>query len=255
MEDLLKKYKDLSNHHKNSFKELKSYVYALCELDDHGRKIPFYIGQGIGTRCLDHLFEKKDSEKTQKIKKLLKKDRLAIDILRHGLDSKISEVLEATCIDLLDVKNLENLKKGSGSKFLGRLSLNESLNLYAKEETEVRPDHSGLAFILNKTYRSSMPPNELLEATRGTWSKPPRDSSIKFAYATYHKIVKEVYVIEGWLPAGTQEYFYRKRKMGDKRLKSRWEFIGRIADDEVRKLYLGKKIKMGRSYGTPFIRV
>ena len=49
-------------------------------------------------------------------------------------------------------------------------------------------------------------------------------------------------------------FFYRKRKMGDERLKSRWEFIGRIADDEVRKLYLGKKIKMGRSYGTPFIR-
>lgn len=254
MKDSLQKYKDLSNHHKNSFKELKCYVYALCEIKN-GKKIPFYIGKGTGTRCLSHLFEKKDNRKTQKIKKLIKEDRLAIDILRHGLDSKVYSVVEATCIDLLDVKDLENLVKGSGSKYLGRLSLNESLNLYAKEETEVRPDHSGLAFILNKTYRSSMPPNELLEATRGTWSKPPRDSSIKFAYATYHKIVKEVYVIEGWLPAGTQEYFYRKRKMGDERLKSRWEFIGRIADDEVRKLYLGKKIKMGRSYGTPFIRV
>jgi Uncharacterized protein conserved in bacteria len=250
----LNRYRDIINHHKNGFKELKCYVYALCEIRD-GKKIPFYIGKGTGTRCLSHLFEKKENKKTQKIKKLLEEDRLAIDILRHGLDSKVYSVVEATCIDLLDVQDLENLVKGSGSKYLGRLSLEESLNLYAKKETEVRPEHSGLAFILNKTYRSSMPPIELFEATRGTWSKPPRDETIKFAYATYHKIVKEVYVIEGWLPAGTQQYFFRDRKLGDERLKSRWEFIGRIADDKVRELYLGRKLKMGRSYGTPFIRV
>ncbi|MDC1424321.1 hypothetical protein N8193_01175 [Gammaproteobacteria bacterium] len=250
----LKKYRDLINHHKNGFKELKCYVYALCELKD-GKKIPFYIGKGTSTRCLSHLFEKNENNKTDKIKKLLQEDRLVIDILRHGLDSKVYSVVEATCIDLLDVEDLENLVKGSGSKYLGRLSLEESLNLYSKEETKVQPQHSGLAFILNKTYRSSMQPMELLEATRGTWSRPPRDDSVKYAFATYHKIVKEVYKIEAWLPAGTQQYFFRDRKFGDERLKSRWEFIGRIADDEVRNIYLGRKLEMDRSYGTPFIRV
>ena len=154
-----------------------------------------------------------------------------------------------------NLEELENLVRGSGSQFFGRLSLEEILSLYSTTVTTIKPKHSGLAFILNKTYRSSMSPIELLEATRGTWSRPPRDQSIRFAYATYHNIVKEVYKIEGWLPAGTQQYFFRDRKLGDERLKKRWEFIGRIADDDVRNLYLRKKIRMKRSYGTPFQRV
>ena len=46
-------------------KALKNYVYALCELLENGNKKPFYIGRGIGSRCLQHLANKDD--KSEKI--------------------------------------------------------------------------------------------------------------------------------------------------------------------------------------------
>ena len=32
----------------------------------------------------------------------------------------------------------------------------------------------------------------------------------KYAYATFKRVVKEVYEIHSWVPAGTQEYFTRE---------------------------------------------
>ena len=96
---------------------------------------------------------------------------------------------------------------------------------------------------------------ELLEATRGTWARVPRDKNLKYAYATYNGIVKEVYEIRQWLPAGTQPYFYRSRHLGDERLKNRFEFLGVLAQEEIRNRYKGKLIALERSYGTPFQRV
>jgi hypothetical protein len=94
----------------------------------------------------------------------------------------------------------------------------------------------------------------LFESTRGCWINPPRnDNSIKFAYATCNGIVKEVYEIHSWVKAGTQQYFTRNFDESD--ISKRWEFIGRIANEEVRNLYNGKLIDKERSYGTPFIKV
>ena len=86
---MLKKYTDLKNHNKAEFKKFKYYVYALCEIKNN-KKIPFYIGMGKGSRCLDHLFDKTNSKKAIKIQRLLKEkeNKLSIDILRHGIETK-----------------------------------------------------------------------------------------------------------------------------------------------------------------------
>ena len=61
-------------------------------------------------------------------------------------------------------------------------------------------------------------------------------------------------MIHSWVPAGTQEYF--TRELDPERLsKSKWEFVGRKAPEEIRKLYVGKIIKKDRSYGSSFIPV
>ena len=233
-------------------KKLKNYIYALCELHGDGRKTIFYIGRGTGSRCLQHLKTKDD--KFEKIDELRKSKKLTIDILRHGLDAETAKTVEATCIDLLRVDNLENKVKGFGAA-LGRSTLEEIQQLYQYDPLIVSTDHAGLAFNLNKSYRSSISDIELLEITRGNWARVPRDPGLKFAYATYRSIVKEVYEIRHWLPAGTQQYYFHGGALGDERLKNRYEFVGAIAPNDIRSRYKGKLIKLDRSYGTPFQKV
>ena len=233
-------------------KNLKSYVYALCELDDHGNKSIFYVGRGKGNRCLQHA--KGNDERADKVRELIQAKRFTIDILRHGLDAETAEIVEATCIDLISQGELTNKIRGFGTAF-GRTSLEEIRQLYQGKPIRILKEHMGLAFNLTKTYRSSMSDVELLEATRGTWARVPRDKNLKYAYATYNGIVKEVYEIRQWLPAGTQQYFYRSRHLGDERLKNRFEFLGVLAQEEIRNRYKGKLIALDRSYGTPFQRV
>ena len=233
-------------------KNLKNYVYALCELDDHGNKSIFYVGRGKGNRCLQHA--KGNDERADKVRELIQAKRFTIDILRHGLDAETAEIVEATCIDLISQGELTNKIRGFDTAF-GRTSLEEIRQLYQGKPIRILKEHTGLAFNLTKTYRSSMSDVELLEATRGTWARVPRDKNLKYAYATYNGIVKEVYEIRQWLPAGTQQYFYRSRHLGDERLKNRFEFLGVLAQEEIRNRYKGKLIALDRSYGTPFQRV
>jgi hypothetical protein len=238
--------------YKKSLLNIKHYVYALCELDGD-KRIPFYIGKGKSDRCLQHLNEVDSSDKTLRIQELISVNRLGIDILRHGLETdKLAKTIEATCIDLLGVGELTNKVRGSGSD-MGRISIEEIHNLQSGEVVDILSEHTGLAFLLNSTYKSGMSELELFEATRGVWRNIPRDDSIKYAFATYGGLIKEVYEIHGWVKAGIQQYF--SRSFEHRNISKRWEFIGRKAPDNIRSLYVGKVISKERSFGSPFVRV
>lgn len=118
--------------------------------------------------------------------------------------------------------------------------------------TQVLPEHKGLALIITKSYKKDMSAEALYEATRGVWKSVPKDdSSFVYAYATYKGIVKEVYEIELWEKAGTKPYTMVSH--ADTNLTNRWEFVGHVAPESVRNLYIGKKIV--RSYGSSFKKV
>lgn len=184
---------------------------------------------------------------------MLKSNLLTIDILRHGIkDENSLALIESTCIDLLGIEELTNVVRGSQSK-LGRLSLDELDKIHNRKTKDVKEQHAGLAFLLNSTYQSGMTPLTLFECTRGIWRNPPTEKKFKFAYATYEGIVKEVYEIKGWLPAGTQAYFTRDFTNRD--CSDRLEFYGSIANEFVRKEYVGHLIEKDRSFGSPFMKV
>ena len=238
--------------YKTVLSEIGYYIYALCEINGENR-FPFYIGKGKHDRCLQHLDAEDDDARSNKIKSLLKEDRLGIDIIRHGIKTdREAKIIEATCIDLLGVGNLTNKVRGSGVD-MGRVTLEEIHNLRLGKTVKIKSKHAGIAFLLNSTYKSGMSEVALFESTRGVWRNPRRDESIKFAYATYGGLIKEVYEIHSWVPAGTQQYF--ERELIDEHITNRWEFIGKKASQEVRDLYIGKILEKDRSFGTPFVYV
>ncbi|EAA2081411.1 hypothetical protein DM333_23015 [Salmonella enterica subsp. enterica] len=242
--------KDFSKYSK-ALGMAKFYIYAFYDTEDAAKK-PFYIGKGKSERCLDHIKYNDDSPKSERINHLLKTGNLGIDILRHGMDEATAKLVEATCIDLLGVGELTNKVRGSSS-LMGRITLDELNHLLLKQETEIAPEHAGLAFLLNSTYKSGMSALALYEATRGVWAKVPKDENLQFAYATYGGLVMEVYEIQCWLKAGSQQYFTRELVIPPETNRS--EFVGRIASPEIRELYVGKLIKKSRSHGSPFVKV
>ena len=241
-----------SKKYKTVLSEIGYYIYALCEINGEDR-IPFYIGKGKHDRCLQHLDTDEDDARSKKIKSLIKEDRFGIDIIRHGIKTdKQAKLIEATCIDLLGVGNLTNKVRGSGVD-MGRVSLEEIHSLRSGKTIKIKRKHAGIAFLLNSTYKSGMSDLALFEVTRGVWRNPRRDESIKYAYATYGGLIKEVYEIHSWVPAGTLQYF--EREFTDKDIANRWEFIGKKASQEVRDLYIGKILEKDRSFGSLFVYV
>jgi len=255
---LKKKFLPLDGNERSKFlKDLKSYVYVYCEIDEDNRRLPIYIGKGKRDRCFSHLnnLEYYSSKKDKRLASLINEGRLGIDILAHGLDDKTAIAIESACIDLMGIDNLENLVSGHGDN-IKRVPLDELSNILLEKSIKVAPEHKGVAILINRDYKPNFGDIELFEITRGIWTKAMTTiaGDSKYAYATYKGVVKEVYEIHSWVPAGTQEYF--TRFLDEKRLETaRWEFVGRKAPKEVRELYIGKIIDKPRSYGSSFIKV
>jgi hypothetical protein len=86
-----------------------------------------------------------------------------------------------------------------------------------------------------------MPATELYEATRGVWKLGERRERANFAFAVFEGVVREVYEVHSWHPAGSQHY--ESRSDSDVRLKGRWEFRGQVAADEIRNKYVDRSVK------------
>ena len=258
IEKLKKQLLPLKGNERTKFlRDLKSYVYIYCEINDKNKRVPIYIGKGKSDRFFSHLNDLNDLSvlKNKKITDLLKENKLGIDILAYGLDNKTALTVESACIDLMGIDNLANVVRGQGDN-VKRVPLNELSNLLIEKTVKVAPEHRGVSILINRDYRPTFGDLEIFEITRGIWTKKMVTISGEgeYAYATFKGVVKEVYEIHSWVPAGTQEYF--TRRLDPARLeKARWEFVGRKAPDKLRELYIGKIIERKRSYGHPFIKV
>jgi hypothetical protein len=257
MSNLKEKFLSLKGYErKEFFNKLKSYVYVYCEIEENNKRLPVYIGKGKQGRCLSHLDNLNDTSisKNRKIKTLLDEKKLGIDILAFGIDDKTALAIESACIDLMGIDNLTNQIRGKGDN-VKRISISELSSLILDKPVKVKPEHSGCAILINRDYKSTFGDLEIFEYTRGIWTKGMKTiaGDSKYAYATFKGVVKEVYEIHSWVPAGSQEYF--TRVLDPKKVNERWEFVGRKAPEEVRKRYVGKLIEKPQSQGNPFVKV
>jgi len=93
---------------------------------------------------------------------------------------------------------------------------------------------------ISKDYRHNMTPTELYDVTRHAWPVSDRAGKVKYAFAVYDGIIREVYEISAWLDAGST--FRIKDPTGGEGVGGKKEFIGRVAQDCIRKAYLYKSV-------------
>ena len=108
-------------------------------------------------------------------------------------------------------------------------------------ETVVHIDDPVIAININQTYRYGISAGDLYDCTRGIWRlSKERAEKAQYAFAVYQSIIREVYEIDQWLPAGSTPY--QRRQFTPAHLQNRYEFIGKVAPDEVRDKYVNRRM-------------
>ena len=217
-------------------RKLGYYVYAyVSPLDDR----IFYVGKGKGRRVLDHL---KDRAQTRKVE-VLKRIRAAgkqprIEILAHGLRSAETALqVEAAVIDALGLPLLTNQVSGWRSSRYGRTPLTELIALYRRRPVRIK--EPSILIRITELYRPQMTPSELYDATRASWKVGPNREHAKYAFGVFEGIVREIYEITKWLEAGSTLNSRNHRGIG---AAGRWEFVGRLAPEHIRRRYLNRDV-------------
>lgn len=218
-------------------RKLGYYVYLLT---DPRSDRPFYVGKGKGRRLLDHLSDVSKSRKRAVLNEL---DRLRIpptfEILAHALaDEETAFRIEAAVIDLLGLSHLTNSVRGWRSVQTGRMPLAQAIAYYAAKP--VRVSDPALLIRVNRLYRHDIKPIELYEITRGVWRLGRRRQGAKFALAVFEGVVREVYTIHSWHPAGSTRY--ETRRHSDVNSPGRCEFLGEVAAHTVRERYKNRSV-------------
>ena len=220
------------------------YVYLYT---DPRNEKPFYVGKGKGNRAFSHLKDTSEHGKALRIREIISAGlQPRIEILAFDLDEQTAFKVEAAAIDLVGFENLTNRVIGQGARRFGRRSIDAvHAELAASPLTEF---HHRVAIIrINSSVdrakkrlgarfdgESDESAVALYDATRGTWviDKAKADA-VEYVLAYYEGVIREVYKVAQWLPGGSTLYADRSLTQEP----NRWEFIGRVADEPVRKLY------------------
>ena len=201
------------------------YAYVLRDPADS--KI-FYVGKGTGDRCFSHIAEARkterdsrgDYEKLARIRSIEDAGgAVVIEILRHGMDERTAYEVEAAVIGLFP--ELTNRASGHGRWERGSMSVGDLNAQYGAKPITIAPEHPSILIRVSRQPRRHVDDDhELYEATRKWWKVGPRRNGARYAMAVYGGVVRGVFAIEGWEPAGPDDI------AKDPKRRDRWAFVG-----------------------------
>ncbi len=217
--------------------ELKYYVYIYS--NPITEEI-FYVGKGKGDRVFSHLSDESENEKVKYLSELKSQGIEAnIEILIHGIEDEETALrVESAIIDLVGINKLTNKQSGWRSATFGRMSLKQIVSTYSKQKIDI--EESGILIRINQMFRYSMTEMELYDYTRGRWKiNIDRAKTAKYAFAVYDGIIQEVYSVYTWLEAGK----IMSTRIEKENSEDRFEFVGDIAEEEIRNKYRYKSVE------------
>lgn len=226
--------------------------YVYCLIDPRNQEV-FYIGKGKGDRVFQHLRDALQTPQvTDKLEQLRKIKAAGEDplhyILRHDLDAKQALEMEAALIDFARLCEgfefkLKNLVKGHHSFDKGLKTAEDIVHYY--DAPVVNIEEPSLIIIVNRLYRYYMTPDQLYNITHEKWRlNKHRINKVKYAFAAYNGIVREVYQVNEWY----ETFDERTQKI-------RYGFHGEIAPQEIREKYLHGSLENYKSNGSPTLYI
>lgn len=222
---------------KDVCKTLGHYVYLY--VDPRTNKV-FYVGKGVNNRVFSHL----NSGVKNAIAKTIREIHAAgleprIEILRHGLTDDEAHHVEAAAIELLELDQLDNAVHGHGRVHGPRATWSEIENQFTAAEASIK--ERSILLNISGSYQKAATSSQLYDVTRSAWvvNKAKAQKAI-YAFAMFAGVVREVYKIQEWLPAGTTLTSFDVQHQP---AKDRWEFVGTFAPNDVRKRHKGKRVK------------
>jgi hypothetical protein len=215
--------------------QLKYYVYRLI---DPRNGETFYVGKGTGNRVFAHVKGELGSEgdtltdKLQRIRDVrLDGFEVAHVIHRHGLDQQTAFEVEAALIDAYP--EATNVAGGRASDERGLMHAKQIIERYKADEAIFK--HKAVLINVN---RSAAEKDSVYEAVRYAWKLDPKKAAkADIVLAVLQGLIIGAYVADKWLPATPANF---PNTPSDR--PGRWGFIGQEAPEEIKRLYLRKRI-------------
>ena len=128
------------------------------------------------------------------------------------------------------------------------------------DSSAIRVDDRVIAICINQQYKHRKGAADVYTCTRGLWRlRKERADNVKYAFAVFQGIVREVYEIDKWLAAtkAFSDFWVEKlnsqgRVISPEEHVGRYEFIGKVAPEHIRKKYIGHTIP-NRHKGNPIL--